>query len=421
MLVIILCQGFIALTYALTASTHSDLFSEAPPLQKPLDHRQHASSSIVSGDISFDHKLNDHALLNLHKTLVSIPSTSGQEHAVARFLKRYLQSLKLEIELQSVAPLSTTSTSSSPKKHKEHEKQRFNVLAHPPGSRQTPLLLTSHIDTVPPHIPYSLHSNDEIWGRGTVDAKACVATQLHAYLQLVHSRAIEPEDASFLFVVGEEIGGDGMLAANDLGLHWETVIFGEPTELKLASGHKGVLNFDLKAEGSGVQHSGYPELGESAIDMLLPALMKLKTVELPKSEKYGNTTVNIGRIVAGVASNVMAKHAEASIGIRIAGGDPQDVQKVVLDTVKGVDKRIEVKWRGATYGPIDIDHDVPGFEETTVNYGTDIPNLKGDHKRYLYGPGSILVAHSDHEHLRVQDLYNAVEGYKKLILHALDK
>jgi acetylornithine deacetylase len=54
-----------------------------------------------------------------------------------------------------------------------------------------------------------------------------------------------------------------------------------------------------------------------------------------------------------------------------------------------------------------------------VNYGTDIPNLKGDHKRYLYGAGSILVAHSDHEHLKVSDLETAVEGYKKLIEHSL--
>jgi acetylornithine deacetylase len=51
----------------------------------------------------------------------------------------------------------------------------------------------------------------------------------------------------------------------------------------------------------------------------------------------------------------------------------------------------------------------------TVNYGTDIPYLKGDHKRYLYGPGDILVAHSDHEHLIISDLEAAVEGYKTLI------
>jgi acetylornithine deacetylase len=62
-----------------------------------------------------------------------------------------------------------------------------------------------------------------------------------------------------------------------------------------------------------------------------------------------------------------------------------------------------------------------GFEKIVVNYGTDIPNLKGDHKRYLYGPGNILVAHSDHEHLTVSDLEEAVEGYKKLILAALKR
>lgn len=60
-----------------------------------------------------------------------------------------------------------------------------------------------------------------------------------------------------------------------------------------------------------------------------------------------------------------------------------------------------------------------GFEKIVVNYGTDIPNLKGDHKRYLYGPGSILVAHSDHEHLSVTELETAVQDYIKLIQHSL--
>lgn len=61
-----------------------------------------------------------------------------------------------------------------------------------------------------------------------------------------------------------------------------------------------------------------------------------------------------------------------------------------------------------------------GFESMVVNYGTDILHLDGDHKRYLYGPGSILLAHSDHEHLKISDLEEAVEGYKKLLLASLD-
>jgi len=60
-----------------------------------------------------------------------------------------------------------------------------------------------------------------------------------------------------------------------------------------------------------------------------------------------------------------------------------------------------------------------GFESIVVNYGTDIPHLDGDHKRYLYGPGSILLAHSDHEHVKISDLEKAVDGYKKLLLASL--
>ena len=47
------------------------------------------------------------------------------------------------------------------------------------------------------------------------------------------------------------------------------------------------------------------------------------------------------------------------------------------------------------------------------------PNLDGNHKQYLYGAGSILVAHSDHEHLKIEDLEEAVKDYKKIILSTL--
>lgn len=56
-----------------------------------------------------------------------------------------------------------------------------------------------------------------------------------------------------------------------------------------------------------------------------------------------------------------------------------------------------------------------------MNYGTDIPNLAGNHSRYLYGPGTILVAHGARENLTVGDLETAVEGFQRLILHALEK
>ena len=227
-----------------------------------------------------------------------------------------------------------------------------------------------------------------------------------------------------------------MRKANDLKLSPKTVIFGEPTELKLVSGHKGTMQSVITAKGK-AGHSGYPWLGRSANEVLvssLAAVMQLGEV-LPKSKKYGTTTFNLGKIEGGVAANVIAQSASAKIAIRIAEGIPEMIEEAMTDVVhKAIQpyltddlkpqEVIDLDFGGNGYGPIDIDHDVPGFEVFTVNYGTDIPWLEKtvkDQKRYLYGPGTIFVAHGDNEELTEKDLFDAVEGYQKIVLFALGK
>ncbi|MCJ1399693.1 hypothetical protein MMC11_002895 [Xylographa trunciseda] len=357
-------------------------------------------------------------LVELHHHLVRIESITGNENAVGRYLANYLSGHNFTVEKQSLDASTTGEQISSSLDLTKSE--RFNILAYSGSSRKSRVLVSSHIDTVPPFWPYEIRNGNEIWGRGTVDAKGCVAAQIAAVQELLATGEIHEGDVAFLFVVGEETGGDGMRKANDLNLTWETAIFGEPTDLKLASGHKGNLGFRIRAKGK-AGHSGYPWLGESANSMLIPALAAIDKLELPSSEKYGNTTVNIGRMEGGVAANVIAETASAQVAIRLAAGTAEDAKKMVLDAIAKIDKRLEFDFSGRGYGPVYIDSDVKGFETIVVNYGTDIPNLEGDHKRYLYGPGSILVAHSDHEHLTVDDLLTAVEGYKKLIRAALKK
>ncbi|OQN96358.1 hypothetical protein B0A48_17610 [Cryoendolithus antarcticus] len=60
--------------------------------------------------------------------------------------------------------------------------------------------------------------------------------------------------------------------------------------------------------------------------------------------------------------------------------------------------------------PVRIDYDIAGFETAVFSYCTDIISLQGGHKRYLYGPSSILVAHPDHKYVTVIDLLAAVDG-----------
>ena len=66
-----------------------------------------------------------------------------------------------------------------------------------------------------------------------------------------------------------------------------------------------------------------------------------------------------------------------------------------------------------------LDWEIDGFDAAPVAFGTDIPRLKGDHKKVLFGPGSILVAHGPDEHIRIPDLIESIDGYKKLVLHFL--
>lgn len=279
-------------------------------------------------------------LVGLHKSLVEIHSVTGTEKNVTVFLADYFTAQGFTAKIQQVA-----------------EPNRANVLAYTGSDPTARVLVTSHIDTVPPFFPYS-RRGDEIWGRGTVDAKGSVAAQIIATEELIASGTLSEGDVALLYVVGEEKGGEGMRAANDLGLSWETVIFGEPTGGKLVAGHKGGLVLEVRAKGV-AGHSGYPELGRSAIDLLIPALGALKTVELPGSEEYGNTTLNIGLLSGGVAPNVLAPQAEATVLIRVAGGTPEGIAKIVIDAVAKVAPEVEVEYKGGR-GPIYIDHDVPG-------------------------------------------------------------
>lgn len=386
-------------------------------------------------------KSSESELIYLHRKLVEFESITGDELEVGRWLTSYLESHGLTVEKQRVSHL------------------RYNLIAYPGDDIKTDILVSSHIDTVPPYWKYEYRKHDEsdetseqysgvdvgnprelkkrhsttrsskdtIWGRGSVDDKASVAAQTIAVLDMLSAaRAdnLSPPSISLLFVVGEEQGGDGMrYFSAHKPTNYTAIVFGEPTEGKLAAGHKGNLGFNLKVKGKAA-HSGYPWLGVSANDVMVEALGKLRVLEdeLPKSEKYGQTTLNIGKVDGGVAPNVVAETAEAAIMLRVAAGDPTKIKPMILDALQSTAKNaedkggsLEVQFYSTGYGPIDIDTDIKGFETITVNYGTDIPWLEGDHKRYLYGPGSILVAHSDHEHLTVGELEKAVDDYKKIL------
>lgn len=270
------------------------------------------------------------------------------------------------------------------------------------------------------------------YGRGTVDAKGPVATMIIASHKFFQSRTDTPS-LGMLFVVGEEIGGTGMkaFASYASNVTFRAGIFGEPTEGKLASGHKGSLRVDLDVVGKAA-HSAYPWLGVSAINYLAEAIVALNMLEpaLPRSELLGATTLNAGVIAGGLAGNVVAAAANASVVVRIARSEENAVA-VVRDMISGMlsplvaraeaaNATFDVIFSNTTYPAPILDTDVEGLEIAPVFYGTDIPSLPQVEKKYLFGTGTIEVAHTPDEGLSQDELVQAAEAYG-LILRSLFK
>jgi acetylornithine deacetylase len=276
--------------------------------------------------------------------------------------------------------------------------ERFNVYAE--WGRPV-VVLSTHMDTVPPFFA-SREDEEHIYGRGACDAKGIIAAMIAAAEKLLDSGT---RNFGLLFLVGEERNSAGAEVAARLPRGSRYLINGEPTESKVALGSKGMLRYEIIATGK-MAHSAYPELGESAIDKLLDALDAIRRMKLPEDLILGQSTMNIGTISGGRAPNVVPDAAKAEIAIRVV----DDGRAVNLDLRKLVGSRAEVRQVLTT--PAIHFASLDGFPTSVVSFTTDIPVLAPAWgEPYLFGPGSIHVAHTNDEKISKRELLDAVDAY----------
>lgn len=319
--------------------------------------------------------------------LLAIESPTGGEARVVDYVSGWLVARGWNVNFQEVTP------------------GRGNVWASRAGGGVT---LSTHLDTVRPYIGPRLDGG-RLYGRGACDAKGIAAAMMVAAQNLAESGE---ERVDLLLVVGEEKGSDGARAANRLPATSRWLIDGEPTESRLASGAKGSLRVELRTRGR-ESHSAYPHLGKSAIEPMLELLPTVRDLDLPRDDRLGETTVNIGVIHGGTEANIIPGECEAELMFRVVG----EVEPLKAQIEEWVGGQAEITW--GSYIPAQHFHTIPDFETKVVAYTTDIPLLGRWGTPLLFGPGSIHVAHTPDEHIEVDELRASVGAYERLVRELL--
>ena len=354
----------------------------------------------------------------LFKEMLSVDSTSGRERALADFLVDRFQTDGNKVE-------------------------RFDVVSMagdvPEGSGIPQNLLFSwgkpkvvfctHLDTVPPFIAPEFDDDGKVRGRGTCDAKG----QIFAMWEACKALADRGYDGfGLLLLAGEETGSYGAKAFREQHPGAEWVIVGEPTDNCMASAAKGTKSFEVTFTGNAF-HSGYPQFVVSAVELFNDFVNALRSIRFPLDETLGETTWNIGRLSSDNPQNILSDKLTCRVYFRttfesdemvcnimknIAGKDAklrfgrprvQDGSDVVAKDVAPWQKAMSVQaFGGDSPSRFDV---MDGFEAKPVAFGSDAPQLTNFPHKILCGPGSILVAHRDDEHILLKDIETAVDNY----------
>lgn len=158
------------------------------------------------------------------------------------------------------------------------------------------VVLNTHIDTVPPHIPFE-RDGDVVRGRGSCDAKGPLAALVASFL------AVEPTNGRVTLAVtpDEETESSGAAA---LDLDADAVIVGEPTGLDVCTAAKGRFQATVELRGESA-HAAHPEAGANAIQAVAPVLDAVASFDNDRDshDALGDATLTPTVVDGGAATN----------------------------------------------------------------------------------------------------------------------
>lgn len=370
--------------------------------------------------------------------MLQLDSTSGRERELADFLAERLLTPKCRLERFDVGSMAG---------------QAADGMGCPQNLLfswgEPRIVFCSHLDTVPPYIAPHLTPSEQQYiirsrqdksvnvpsvfhGRGTCDAKGQIFAMYEACLELERRGY---EGFGLLLLAGEETGSYGAKTFREEHPGAEWVVVGEPTDNHMASAAKGTKSFEVTFSGEAF-HSGYPQYGSSAVLMFNDFVNALRSIGFPQDEILGDTTWNIGKLSSDNPQNILSEKLTCRVYFRTTFESDEMVCNI-MKNIAGPDARLRfgrpkvqdgsdivakdvAPWQRAM-SVVAFGGDSPtrfevldGFPVKPVSFGSDAPQLTNFPRKILCGPGSILVAHRDDEHIALADLKVAVDNYVKI-------
>jgi glutamate carboxypeptidase len=271
---------------------------------------------------------------------MSIPSPAEQLRYFRKQQTQMVETVQQLVEIESPSDIKAAV-------------DRLGAVLASGASKQKPVLLLGHMDTVCPigvisKMPCRV-AKGRVWGPGVLDMKSGISLALHVMEALVKWGLSRP--VTLLLVSDEEVGSKSSRAlTEELAKKASAVLVLEPAyglHGAVKTARKGVADYSVKVTGKAA-HSGldFAE-GQSAVLELAKQICEIaKLVDLKRG-----ITLNVGKISGGTRVNVVPAEATALLDLRVtAAADGVRVERKLLG-LKAFNRKCKVEVSGGFNRP----------------------------------------------------------------------
>ena len=346
------------------------------------------------------------AVVDLLRSLVRIPSPSGGEEAVRDAVAAWLvaHGVPAQVVGRNVLVVLEGAAGADPARG---------------------LLFCSHYDTVPvgpgwtrsDPVDGALEAG-RVWGRGSNDAKASIAAMMALAAGVDRTRL--RGRLVFALVCDEETGGQGLEMLAPTLPRFSASVVGEPTELDVCPGQRGLLRAYVHETGRSC-HASRPWEGVNAVEAAARDVLAISRLSMPEAHPLlGKATLVSTMIAGGTKPNVLPGAATVTLDGRSTPAYDNDRLVALLEGV--VEGKVEVKSR--RFQPVVTD---PSAEIVTVARAASptgrVRGFGGVSDLFfvrhvpgvVMGPGTSAASHAPDEGVAVEQVDAAARAYAGIV------